>query len=485
MRQREQIQRIPDFSGRRVTVVGLGIEGQDLVRFFAECGAEVTVSEAKAAGQLEQQLQAVAGLDVRLSLGGNRADAVDSADLVAVSQGVPLDLPPIARAREQSIPITSRTKLFLELCPGPVIGISGSSGKTTTTSLVGAIVARSGRPSIVGGNIGGPLLTRLKEIDESTWVILEISHTQLVLTETSPQVAGLTNVTPNHLDRFTWDEYVALKRKLIEFQSAGDVAVLNYDNDVTRRMGAAAASRVLHFSLAEELPGDGAFLRNAHGNEQVILRQGDHEEPVLDTSEIPLRGRHNVENVLCATTLAGACGIPTPVISDAVQQFRPVPHRLELVATIDGVTYVNDSIATSPERTLAGMRSFQEPLVLLLGGRDKHLPVEELAEETVRRCRAVICFGEAGDIFARACRAAHPRGSCGPFIREVGTLDEAVKLATSVAACGDVVLLSPACTSYDAYDNFEERGAAFRALVGSYSAPRMGASNPAPPEVQA
>jgi UDP-N-acetylmuramoylalanine--D-glutamate ligase len=445
----------------RVTVIGLGIEGQDLARFFASHGALVTVSDSKPESELTRQLAGIADLDVRLVLGGNPAGLADESDLLAITQGAPLSLPAIARAQERGLPITSRTQLFFELCLGTVIGISGSSGKTTTTSLVGAILKSAERKTFVGGNIGGPLLSRLEEIDADTWVALEVSHTQLQLTDRSPHIACLTNVTPNHLDQFTWGEYVALKKNLLAHQSVDDIAVLNLDNPVTGGMADSVAGRTVLFSLESEPPGDAAYLRDG----RIILRTNGVESDVMAAERVPLRGRHNLENAVCATAVAAACEVAPGRIREAIENFQAVAHRLEPVREVDGVSYVNDSIATAPERALAGIRSFDEPIVLLLGGREKHLPLEELAEESARRCRAIICFGEAGALLARACVLAHRQGVCGPFIRRVGTLAEAVLLANQVARGGDVVLLSPACTSFDAYDNFERRGEEFRSLV--------------------
>jgi UDP-N-acetylmuramoylalanine--D-glutamate ligase len=463
--------RLPDFSGKRVLVIGLGIEGQDLARFFADRGAEVTVSDVKPEQALSHQIEALSGLNLQFSLGSNRAELADDADLVAVTQGAPLTLAPIARARALNVPITSRTRLFFEVCPGRIAGISGSSGKTTTTALTGAIFRTSGRATFVGGNIGGGLLTRLDEISDETWVILEVSHTQLQLTDRSPQIACLTNVTPNHLDQFSWDEYVDLKRRLIAYQSGEDTAVLNLDNDVTRSMVASAPGRVVGFSTKNPPADDGAWLQN----ERIFMRRGGIETEVMHATEVPLRGKHNLENALAATAIAAASGISPQDVREGIRSFKAVAHRLEPAGSIAGVTYINDSIATAPERTLAGVRAFDEPLVLLLGGREKHLPLEELATEAATRCRAVICFGEAGALLARACTLAHPRGVCGPFIRRVGTLAEAVQLAAQVAHAGDVVLLSPACTSFDAYDNFEQRGEEFRTLVAQLQAQKQGA----------
>ncbi len=442
--------------------MGLGIEGVDLVRFLMAQGAAVTVSDVKTEDRLAPRLRQLEGLPVRLSLGANAVADVAGADVVFVSQGVPLSIPALAAAREKGIPLSSMTRLFLELCPGPVVGITGSSGKTTTVSLVGAMFEAAGRPHVVGGNIGVGLLSLLEEITAETWVVLEMSHTQLELTERSPHIACVLNVTPNHLDRYSWPDYVALKRNLIRYQGPGDWTVLSYDNAETRAMASEAAGDVAFFSGRGPVPGDGAFLRDG----VIVLRRQGRETPVLPAADIPLRGDHNIENVAAATAVAALCCIEPDAIASAVRSFRPAPHRLELVERVDGVAYYNDSIATTPGRALAGLRSFAEPVVLLLGGREKHLPLAELATEACRRCRAAILFGEAGPLLEEALRAGSgAEGGCDVPIRRVETLAEAVRAAREEAQPGDVVLLSPACTSFDAYENFEERGDDFRRTV--------------------
>jgi UDP-N-acetylmuramoylalanine--D-glutamate ligase len=453
----------PDFRGKKVTVVGLGIEGLDLVRYLAAQGAEVTASDAKTPDRLGPRLRELDGVPVRLSLGQNAPADTVSADVVFVSQGVPLDIPALRAAREKGVPISSMTGLFLELCPGPVVGITGSSGKTTTTSLLGAMFAATGRPHAMGGNIGVGLLGLLDELTPETWVVAEISHTQLELMDRSPHVACVLNVTPNHLDRYSWPDYVGLKRKILANQGAGDLAVLNYENDVTREMADHAAAEVLFFAMETEPPGDGAFVRDG----VVVCRRAGRETPVLTASEVPLRGRHNLANVVAAAAVGSACGLPPSAMASAARDFRPVPHRLELVATVGGVAYYNDSIATTPERTLAGLRSFEEPVVLLLGGREKHLPLEEMASEACRRCRAVVVFGEAAPALEEALQAAAQEiaSEDRPRMLRASTLDEVVEAAAGAARPGDVVLLSPACTSFDAFENFEQRGEEFRRLV--------------------
>ncbi len=450
-------------AGKRVTVLGLGIEGVDLVRFLAAHGAIVTASDSKTADRLEHALQRLEGLPVTYSLGANRPEDVATADHVFVSQSVPLDIPAVEEARRRGIPVSSMTRLFMDLCPGTIVGITGSSGKTTTTALVGAMFAASGRDHVVGGNIGVGLLDLLAGVTERTWVVLEISHTQLQLTDRSPHVACVLNVTPNHLDRFSWDEYRQLKRNILAHQGARDIAVLNRDDPESAALAGVATGAVHWFSAGAPPDGDGAYVRDG----MVTLRRGGADEAVVLVSDIPLRGEHNVANVVAATAVAGACGLPTDAIANAVLSFRPVPHRLEFVAEIDGVSYYNDSIATTPERTRAGMRSFEEPLVLLLGGREKSLPLEDLAHDALERCHAVIVFGEAATLLEaqlEASAASVPFESR-PLVERALTLDEAVRAARDAAVPGDVVLLSPACTSFDAYDNFEQRGDHFRRIV--------------------
>lgn len=451
-----------DFRGKRVTVVGLGIEGVDAVRFFVGKGAHVTVSDAKPPERLGHRLAQIDGLPVRLSLGGNDPEALADADYLFVSQGVPLDLPGISEARRRGVPVLSMTSLFLELCPGPVAGITGSSGKTTTTALLGEMFRYEGLPHVVGGNIGVGLLGMLPLVHPYTWVVLEISHTQLQLTWRSPHVAAVLNITPNHLDRFTWDEYRALKANIVRYQGPGDWAVLGYDCEESRALADRVASRVVFFSL-EDVEGEGAFVHRGY----AVWRCRGRQRRLFPVSTVRLRGRHNLQNALAAAAMACACGISAESIARAVATFRGVEHRLELVASAGGIEYYNDSIATTPERTLAGMRCFDRPLVLLLGGRDKHLPLEELAEEACRRCRAVVFFGESGpkleQAVAEAASRLPPDGR--PILVLERDLEGAVAAAHRLARPGDVVLLSPACTSFDAYDNFEERGRHFRELV--------------------
>lgn len=445
-----------DVRGKRVLVYSLGIEGRDLARWLLANNARVTISDTRTDAALAAAGAAAPEGVERVATGEDLLDPAGF-DLLAVSQSVLRYNPALARARELGIPITSQMRLFLQLCPGRVVGITGSSGKSTTTALVGAIAAESGQPFIVGGNIGEALLGRLDEITPSTSVILEISHTQLQYTDRSPAIAAVTNITPNHLDQFSWDEYVGLKRNLIAHQHREDVAILNADDHTSRALMASVRGRLVRTSSLSEPDGDGAWA----DHDDVVARRGNRTTALIRRADIRLRGAHNLSNVVMACAIATEAGFPAGAIARGVAGFRGVPHRLEVVGRAGGAVWVNDSIATSPERTIAGLRAFTEPVVLLLGGREKNLPLDQLQSLAAERCRAVICFGEAGPSFHDAIRRTLPGA------RLVAAMEDAVAAAADAVQSGDVVLLSPAGTSFDAYPNFEARGEAFRRLVAA------------------
>ena len=445
-----------DFTHKRVTVVGLGVEGVDMVRFLSRHHAEVTVSDSRPRERLAERLRDVERLGVNLSLGTNDATAIAEAEALFVSQVEPLDLPPLQTARDQGVQIISMVGLFFELCPGPIVGITGSSGKSTTTMLVNEMLKADDRDIFVGGNIGVGLLDHLDDIRPYTWSVLEVSHTQLQLVERSPHVAAVLNITPNHLDRFDWDDYRALKARILAFQEAGDIAVLGYDNAETRSLAEQVHGRLVWFSMSDTAPGDAVFVRDG----TAVRRWNGNEQPLFALDDVRLRGEHNRENAIAAAAIALACGASPAAVAIGLRSFAGIEHRLEFVAEAGGVSYYNDSIATTPERTLAGIRSFDQPIVLLLGGRDKELPLEALAAEAQERCRATVLFGEAAGKLQDALAAAGNLQTV-----RVETLEEAVQAAAGLAQTGDVVLMSPACTSYDAYDNFEQRGNHFRRLV--------------------
>lgn len=452
----------PSVRGKRVLVYSMGIEGQDLARWMVGQGASVTVSDTRADEQLRAAgASAPAGVDRVIT--GQPFLSPAGFDLLAVSQSVLRHDPAVVAAREAGVPVTSQMRLFLQLCPAPVIGITGSSGKTTTTALAGAMAAAAGRDYIVGGNIGRPMLERLDDIRPESTVILEISHTQLQYTDRSPHIAAITNITPNHLDQFNWDEYVGLKRNIFHYQGADDIAVLNADDHTSRGLAADVPGRVLQTSLRSVNGGDGAWPEGS----QIAVRIDGRVRNAARLDGVRLRGQHNLANVVMACAIGAAAGFSSDAMATAIAGFGGVPHRLEVIGSAAGVTWVNDSIATTPERTCAGLRAFSEPVVLLLGGRDKNLPLGALQDLAASRCRSVICFGEAGPLYFDALRTSTARCSL------TGTLEDAVGLAQEDARPGDVVLFSPAGTSFDAYPNFEVRGEAFRRAVRALPGSRM------------
>jgi UDP-N-acetylmuramoylalanine--D-glutamate ligase len=440
-------------SGQRAMVIGLAREGLDLTRYLTAHGADVVVTDRKRAEELGEALSALfAGGSggrgrVSLRLGGHDPADLNGIDVVYASPGVPPDHQLLQAARQRGIRQSSLVELFFALCPAPILGITGSAGKSTTTSLIGQIFEAAGREVFVGGNIGRPLLGQLAHMSPSSWVVMELSSFQLEPLRTSPHIALVTNVTPNHLDRHpTMEDYWAAKGQILAHQSPNDWAVLNADDAWTLRYR--PRGRVLRFSLEGAV--EGAYLA---GEQLMLLAQ-----PLLDVQEVQLRGRHNLANVLAAAAAAHAAGIEREPIQVAVRAFRGVAHRLQTVAERGGVLFVDDSIATAPERSIAALRAYDEPLVLIAGGRDKHLPMQEWAELIVRRVKHVVLLGEMSELVEQAVRAADPSYT---WISRAATMNDAVAQAAQVATSGDVVLLSPGGTSYDMYADFEQRGRDF------------------------
>lgn len=451
-----------DLTGRRVVVLGLARQGVAMARFLARAGARVTVSDLKTKAELADRIAELADLPIRYVLGEHPLSLLRGTDLIAVSGGVPLDIPLLVEARRKGIPLVSDAQLFLERCPARVVGITGSAGKTTTTALVGEMCRKAGLPTWVGGNIGNPLLDDLERISPQDVVVMELSSFQLELTTISPPIAAVLNVTPNHLDRHgTMEAYVAAKRRIVAFQRPEDWAVLGFDDANARSMALATPARVVFFSRGVQLD-QGAYKTNG----QLALRLGGREEVICERQEVRLRGEHNLLNVLAACALSGIVGVPVEAMREVIRTFPGVEHRLEWVREWRGVHWYDDSIATAPERVVAALRSFHEPIVLLAGGRDKKLPWEEFAQEAVARVRVLITFGEAGGMIADKVESAR-RSAPGALeaVVRVRTLEEAVEAAARLACPGDVVLLSPGGTSFDAFRDFADRGDRFKALV--------------------
>jgi UDP-N-acetylmuramoylalanine--D-glutamate ligase len=462
-----------NWSGRRVVILGIARQGTALARYLVACGAQVTLSDLKPAQQLD--LRPLANLPVRFVLGGHPLELLDACDLLCLSGGVPTDLPIVNEARRRGIRLSNDAQIFLEACPAPVIGITGSAGKTTTTTLAGEMLKadQSDRPVWVGGNIGNPLVSALERIQPTDRVVMELSSFQLELMTLSPHIACITNITPNHLDRHgTMEAYIDAKRRILDFQSPSDWRVLSADNSVTATLGGSQAN-TLWFSIRGRPASDGAWLDEA-GNLRVRFAraqladlQAEDGAVICNRQEVLLRGDHNIANILAAAAICAVAGASPAAMREVATTFRGVPHRLQLVADHNGVRWYDDSIATTPERLIAALRCFDQPVILLCGGRDKHLPWEDAARMMLARCKAIILFGEMGPLVAE--HLAQQRGvadhAAGAQWMVVPDLRTAVLEAHSLAQPGDVVLLSPGGTSYDAFKDFAERGERFREWV--------------------
>lgn len=482
------------YAGSRIVILGMARQGTALARFLLMHGAHVTLSDLRDEHQLTIARAAVCSFATehgahppRFVLGEHPIELLDHADLLCLSGGVSPAIPIVQEARRRRIALSNDSALTLRHCLTPIIGITGSAGKTTTTTLTGLMLSQTGYTVHVGGNIGTPLIDRLTEIRAGDKVVMELSSFQLELFEHSPAIAAVLNITPNHLDRHpSMSHYAAAKANILRFQQRGDTCVLHTDDPYTGgwlRSGRCEIAEGeeqaavyfplqgtrLGFSLTREVP-NGAFLS---GDRLIWRRVSLPDEEICRTAQVRLRGRHNLANILAACCLAGAAGATTEAMRTVATTFGGVEHRLEIVRQRNNVLWINDSIATAPERTIAALRSFQEPLVVLLGGRDKHLPWDACAAEIHargadggRRVRQVVLFGEAAGLVAEAlARHARNTGDMPVPVAECTDLTEAVTIADRTAHAGDVVLLAPGGTSYDAYEDYAARGCHFRNLV--------------------
>ncbi|GAB4311551.1 MAG: UDP-N-acetylmuramoyl-L-alanine--D-glutamate ligase [Phototrophicales bacterium] len=447
-------------SGRQVLVIGFARQGQALARWLPTVGARVIVTDMRPQDDIDVDLRHFP--QVRFALGGHPLELLDDTHLVCVSGGVPLNLPIVEEAIRRQIPVTNDAQLFLERCPAPVIGITGSAGKTTTTTLVGQMLKNAGQTTWIGGNIGNVLLDVIMGIRPEHQVVMELSSFQLELVFTSPLISAVLNITPNHLDRHgTMENYMRAKANIIAHQPPGSAAILGRDDPGSRSFESIVQGDLVWFSMREIVP-HGAFMVGSRLTVAGIATPDDSPHIVCDVSEIPLRGEHNVLNVLAACAIAGTAGVPPDIMRDTILTFQSVPHRLETIRELNGVTYVNDSIATAPERVIAALNSYTEPIILLAGGADKKLSWTQMIALALHKTRHIIAFGRDGDIVLQTVQQLTGHTD---QVTRVETLEQAVILAAKLAQSGDVVLLSPGGTSYDAYQDFAARGEHFRQLV--------------------
>jgi UDP-N-acetylmuramoylalanine--D-glutamate ligase len=445
---------------KNVVILGAARQGKALARYFALRGDRVILNDAQPADKVN--LNDLTGLSgISTVFGAHPTSLLDGCDLLCLSGGVPIDLPIVLEARRRGIVVSNDAEVFITQCPAPVIGITGSAGKTTTTTLTfemlrAAAAASSARRTVwVGGNIGNPLISDLGAIQPGDQVVMELSSFQLEQMTHSPQIACITNITPNHLDRHgTMQAYIDAKRRILDFQTPADIQVLNADDAVTR--GFNTHAQTVWFSLNSEPHGAGAWM-DVDG--MLRVRAGGVDGAICHRRELLLMGAHNILNVLAAAALSASAGAGLNAIQQIAVTFKGVAHRLQLVGEVNGARYYDDSIATAPERLMAALRCFDQRVILLCGGRDKHLPWDDAAALMHERCKQVILFGEMGPMVAQ-----HLSGQSFAICN---SLENAVALALRQAGPGDIVLLSPGGTSYDAFKDFAERGDRFRTLIAA------------------
>ena len=450
---------LTSLQNQTVAVIGIGVSNQPLIRLLLSRGISVTACDKKsreALGVVGDQLEA---MGCRLQLGEDYLQGLDQ-DVIFRTPGMRPDLPELVSAVERGSKLTSEMEVFFEVCPCPMIAVTGSDGKTTTTTIISELLKAAGKTVHVGGNIGHPLLAETGEMSEKNIAVLELSSFQLMTMTRSPHIAVVTNLAPNHLDvHKDFQEYIDAKENIFTHQAAEDIAVFNADNAITAEEAARAVGRARMFSRKRELE-DGVFLRG----DAIIARHAGRERQVMTVGDIKLPGVHNIENYLAA--IAAVDGLVSDeIIRDFARSFGGVEHRIELIRTRKGVRWYNDSIASSPSRTIAGLNSFQEKVILIAGGKDKGISYEGLGPVVNDHVKLLLLSGATAGVIRESVRKAE--NYAGLEILDVADYHEAVAVADSRSQEGDVVILSPASTSFDRFANFMERGRVFKEIVNA------------------
>ena len=449
-----------DVKDKRVLVVGLGKSGVASALFLKARGARVTVSDTKSPDQLRDEIPLLLDHGIAVETGGHGERTFRGQDLIVVSPGVPVDAPPLVQARASGEPVIGEVELAAQHLPGPIVAITGSNGKTTTTSLAGDILTAGGLPTVVGGNIGTPAISLVEHAARETVIVLEISSFQLETIQTfRPRVAVILNITPDHLDRHrTFQTYVDAKARIFENQQTSDFAVLNEDDPTCLTLAGRTRGQVFWFSRKKEVK-QGAYLEGG----RILFRDGAGQREIMLVSEIRLKGAHNVENVLAGICAGVLLGVAPDKIRQAVRGFKAVEHRLEYVTTIKGVEYYDDSKATNVDATIKALESFPANIHLILGGKDKGSDYTVLNDLLRQRVKRVYTIGVAADKIE-----SHIKGAA--EIVHAETLDNAIRRAHAVAQPGDIVLLAPACASFDQFQSYNHRGQVFKEVVHALAA---------------
>lgn len=448
-----------EIAANKILVVGMGRSGVAAAKALRQRGKRVVLCDTKSSAELGSLIEEMQQLQIEVVSGGYPPVSRENTELVITSPGVPRTEAPLQQAEKLGIPIWSELELAYRFSPAPFIGITGTNGKTTTTALLGRMLEDAGIPNFVGGNIGIPLVLEVERLTPQHLVVAEVSSFQLEgIVEFKPKVAAVLNITPDHLDRHhTLEEYAEVKARIFMNQDADDFAVLNRDCPLTRRLADRIRGRRIWFSRREILD-EGVFV--AAG--QVVIKLGGEAQPVLPASEIFIRGPHNLENALAAVAGAAVLGVPADKLARTLREFPGVAHRLELVEIIDEITFVNDSKGTNPDSSIKALESFSEPIILIAGGKNKGSDFSELAARIKEKVKDLVLVGQAAPEIRRAVEEIGYSN-----IHPAATFEEAITTAAGLARRGDVVLLSPACASWDMFRNYEERGELFKRIVRS------------------
>ena len=442
-------------AGKNITVIGIGISNLPLIKYLVSLGANVTACDRRSAEDLGENYTELEKLGVKFNLGDGYLNNL-SGDMIFKTPGMRYDVPELLKAKENGSIVTSEMEVFFEVCPSHIIAVTGSDGKTTTTTLIHKMMTDAGYKTWLGGNIGNPLLTDTEEMKENDWVILELSSFQLHTMRKSPEIAVITNISPNHLDMHKdYKEYIDAKKNIMLYQNEGDTLIVNADNQVTADIGKSANGAVKYFSR------NGMADVYLDGN---IIKRGIVE--ILNIKDIKIPGMHNVENYMAA--IAAVSGLVSKeVIVNVAKTFGGVEHRIELVRTLDGVKYYNSSIDSSPNRTINTLRVFPNKVIMIAGGKDKGIPYDEIGPALAEHVKVLILIGATSDKIQEALDAEINKTGNGKDIEVIRatSYEDAVNTARSKAHEGDVVLLSPASTSFDMFRNFEERGNLFKKIV--------------------
>jgi UDP-N-acetylmuramoylalanine--D-glutamate ligase len=451
-----------ELNNQRVLVVGLGKSGVASALFLKSRGARVTVSDTKPEAELRDEILPLLEHGITVETGGHGERTFRGQDLIVVSPGVPADAPQLVQARLLGERVIGEIELAAQFLPGTIVAITGANGKTTTTSLAAEIIASGKFPTLVGGNIGTPAVTLVDRATSESWIVLEVSSFQLeTIAEFRPRIAVILNITPDHLDRHkTFENYVHAKARIFENQRENDFTVLNADDPATVALSKRTGAQIFWFSRKVQLE-KGAYVRDGH----VYFRDGHLEREILPVSEIALKGAHNLENVLAGVVVGMLACCQPEQIRNAVHSFRAVEHRLEYVSSIAGVEYYNDSKATNVDATIKAVESFPANIHLILGGKDKGSDYTALRELLRERVKRVYTIGAAAAKIESQIAGATD-------IEPAGTLENAVRRAAACAVAGDVILLAPACSSFDQFQNYEHRGRVFKQIVHALAIPR-------------